>query len=527
MTSQTSSSAPPQRATARSSHARDWGAGFFVKLFLMCLVNALGIYGALTAYQVGNLPLAISMVVLLLVVNYIYFARKRIAGKYLIPGLVFLLIYQVFVMGYTGYVALTNYGQGHNSTKDDAITQILRQNEKRVEGSESVPVVPIDRDGEIGLALLIDGKIMVGDAQTPLSEAQGTIDGTRITAVDGATLITGKTLNQRQKEVFAVHVPVSDEVDAQTYRTETGATAFLSTSIYRYDEAADTLTNTETGVTYTAGKNGQFEAPGEKPLTPGWRVVVGFENFTKMFSDSQLAMPFLRAFLWSLAFAFLSVASTFVVGLVLAVIYNDPRVRGRTIYRSLFILPYAFPAFLSALVWRGMFNQGHGIINQVILGGADIAWLDNEWLAKGVILLVNMWLGFPYMFLVCTGALQAVPEDVKEAAVIDGAGAMRIFRSITAPLVFVATAPLLIASFAFNFNNFSLIYMLTDGGPNYEGLPYAVGKTDLLISMVYGISFDGAQKQYGLGAAMSIIIFVVVGLISWFGFRATRKLEEI
>ena len=132
------------------------------------------------------------------------------------------------------------------------------------------------------------------------------------------------------------------------------------------------------------------------------------------------------------------------------------------------ILPYAFPAFLSALVWAGMMNESFGFINQVLLGGAEIPWLTDPWLAKISVLLVNLWLGFPYMFLVCMGALQGIPEDVNEAGVMDGANPWQIFRRIKLPLLLVTVTPLLIASFAFNFNNFNLIYMLTDGGPRLE-----------------------------------------------------------
>jgi len=131
------------------------------------------------------------------------------------------------------------------------------------------------------------------------------------------------------------------------------------------------------------------------------------------------------------------------------------------------------------------------------------------------------------MFLVCTGALQSIPADTIEAARIDGAGAWRIFRSMTLPLLMISVAPLLIASFAFNFNNFTLIYMLTGGGPNFVGTPVVVGHTDILISMVYSVAFESGNKQYGLASALSILIFLVVGLIAYVGFRRTRTLEEI
>jgi arabinogalactan oligomer/maltooligosaccharide transport system permease protein len=209
---------------------------------------------------------------------------------------------------------------------------------------------------------------------------------------------------------------------------------------------------------------------------------------------------------WNLAFALISVLSTFLLGLVLAVVLNEERVRGRKIYRTLLLLPYAFPGFLSALIWSGLLNEKFGFLNQVLLGGLEIPWLTDPWLARLSVIGVNLWLGFPYMFLVATGALQALPNDIKEAARVDGAGPLRTWASVTGPLVLISTAPLLIASFAFNFNNFNL-----------------------LITMVYSISgVDGsAAKNYGLASALSIVIFIVVAVIAGLGFRQTRKLEEV
>ncbi|MDO4792320.1 MAG: ABC transporter permease subunit [Buchananella hordeovulneris] len=493
----------------------------------MALINALGLYGIFTAWAVESWVIAGTLVVGLVVVDYIYFSGKRVPAKYLVPGLIFLLVYQVFVMAYTGYVAFTNYGTGHNSTKEDAIAAILMQNEVRQDGAESVPAAVVERDGVLGLAVLEDGKLLVGDAQSPAEVVAEDVTAERITEVPGARILSPKELSQRQTEVTDLRVLISADPTAPRYKTETGSVAYLAVSRLQYDADADTITNPETGVVYSPNENGSFADPDGNELSPGWRVTVGFKNFTAMLADSRLAGPFLSSVLWTFSFAVLSVLTTFALGLVLAVIFNDPRVKGRVIYRSLLILPYAFPAFLSALVWRGMMNEEFGFLNQVLLGGASIPWLSDPLMAKVSILLVNLWLGFPYMFLVCTGALQSVPSDIYEAARIDGAGPLRMFRSITLPLVLVATTPLLIASFAFNFNNFSLIYMLTGGGPLYQGLPYSIGKTDILISMVYAIAFEGGSQQYGLASALSIMIFIVVGIVSWLSFRAARTLEEV
>lgn len=518
----------PRRSRGDGSHARNFSAGFVVKLILVALVDALGVYGILAAWAVESWGILAFLVLALVAVNWIYFSKRAVPGKYLIPGLLFLLVYQLFVMAYTGYVAFTNYGDGHNSTKSDAIEQIAIQNETRVEGSPTLPLTVVQRDGELGFAVVQDGEAEVGTAEEPFTPADdATVEGERVTDVPGWEVLGFAEIAQQQEAITALRVPFSDDPSEGSVRTQDGSTGYVYQSTLVYDEATDTFTDSATGETYTPSDSGNFVSEDGDVITPGWRVGVGFDNFTRVFTDSRLAGPFAQITAWTFAFAFLSVLTTFAVGLFLAIVFNDPRVRGRKIYRSLLILPYAFPGFLSALVWRGMLNQRFGFINEVLLGGAEIGWLTNPWLAKLAILGVNLWLGFPYMFLVCTGALQAIPADTIEAAKIDGAGAWRIFKSMTLPLLMISVAPLLIASFAFNFNNFTLIYMLTGGGPNFVGTPVVVGHTDILITMVYSVAFESGNKQYGLASALSILIFIVVGAISYVGFRQTRKLEEI
>ncbi|MHA6512551.1 ABC transporter permease subunit [Tessaracoccus sp. Z1128] len=513
----------------RLSHARDLSRpGFYVKLVLMMLVNAFGLYGIMASYGQQEWGVLVFLVLTLIVVDYVYFSKRAIPAKYLVPGLIFLIVFQVYVMVNTAYVAFTNYGDGHNDTKQPAITQIMKTSDRRVEGTPTYPVTVYDRDGQIGFAIVDGEQAKVGDAESPLADApDAVVDGGRVTEVPGATVLPLAEIQLRQDEVLGLRVSVSDNPDDGWLRTDNAAMAYVAKSLLAYDEAADTFTDAE-GKVYTADDSvGQFVADDGRTLTPGWRVVVGFENFSRMFTDSRLAGPFLSSMAWTFAFAILSVLTTFAFGLLLAVVFNDPRVKGRTLYRALFILPYAFPGFLAALVWRGLLNQEFGFINQVLLGGASIPWFTDGNLAKLAILGVNLWLGFPYMFLVTTGALQSIPQELTEAGIMDGAGPLRRFWGITLPLLLVSVAPLLIASFAFNFNNFSLIYMLTGGGPNYSGAPVPVGETDILISMVYAIAFEGGNRQYGLASAMSIVIFLVVGFISWLGFRQTRKLEEI
>ncbi|HMO09941.1 MAG TPA: ABC transporter permease subunit, partial [Actinotalea sp.] len=155
---------------------------------------------------------------------------------------------------------------------------------------------------------------------------------------------------------------------------------------------------------------------------------------------------------------------------------------GQRAYRSILLLPYAIPGFISLMIWSSFYNRDFGLINDLL--NLNINWFGSTGWARTAVIMTNLWMGFPYMFLVCTGALQAVPSELKEAASIDGANGWTQFRTVTLPIVLVATAPLLVASFAFNFNNFNAIQLLTEGGP-FSADNVTAGGTDILISYTY------------------------------------------
>jgi arabinogalactan oligomer/maltooligosaccharide transport system permease protein len=508
--------------------------GFAVKLVLMAAVNAVGLGIVWAAYVEGSWGILAGMLALTVAADWVYFSKRALPAKYLFPGLAFLLVFQLFTMVYTANVALTNYGTGHNSTQEQAVDALLIQSEHAVDGADTYPLTIVQRDGELGFAIVDDGAALVGSAGTPLEPtADATLDGDRVAAVPGWDVVDRATLmgdQGLQQQVLDLRVPVSEDADDGSIRTREGTRGTVYRSALAWDPQAETLTDTETGVVFTAREDGRFVADDGTALPVGWRVYVGFDNVTRGLTDSDYAGPFWRITAWTFAFATLAVASSFLLGLLMAMVFNDPRVRGRKVLRTLFILPYAFPAFLSALLWRGMLNSNpeYGVINDLFFFGARIEWLTDPWLAKLAILGVNLWLAFPYFFLVCIGALQSLPSDVLESARIDGAGRFRTWRTITTPLLLISTAPLLIASFAFNFNNFTIIYMLTEGQPRFTDTSAVLGHTDILITMIYQISgVAGGRADFGLASALSIMVFLVVGGISALAFRRTRKLEEI
>ena len=522
----------PSPAIEYSPPRRQSTLALLIKILLLGLVDAIGVYALFILFIKEQWLVFGLAVAILALINWIYLVPGHLPAKYLTPGLFFLAIFQVFVVIFTGYIAFTNYSDGHNSSKDDAVASIIRVAQKRVPDSPQYAVTVL-RQGDV-LSLLVtepDGTVSVGSAEDPLEmTTDAELDSTgKAVGLPGYDTLQLAEVVQNQDAVLALVVPESDDPNAGSIRTSDGATGFVYQASLVYDEQADTFTDSETGTVYLADeREGSFVSPDGETLTPGWRVNVGFDNFVEAATNEQIRDPLIRVVLWTFAFAILSVATTFVLGLFLALVFNDPRVRGKKIYRILIILPYAFPAFLSGLVWAGLLNPEFGFVNQVLFGGAEIPWLSDPWLAKFSVLLVNLWLGYPYMFLICTGALQSLPEELTEAARVDGASPWRIVRSVKLPLLLVSVAPLLIASFAFNFNNFNVIYMLTKGWPRFSDTTLDIGATDIMITLVYKIAFGGGGgRDYGLASAFSILIFIIVATISAIAFKKTRSLEDV
>ncbi|MGL3149075.1 ABC transporter permease subunit [Microbacterium sp. A82] len=525
--------APTPRSEAHAKRWRGPGWGFIIKLVLMALVNAFGILTAISAWRAESWIVLGVIVVLVVIADVVYFGRRALPMKYLLPGLVFLLVFQVFIFGYTAYIAFTNYGTGHIGTQEQAVEAALIQGERRVDASPTYPLSVVQRLDEIGFAIANDeGDVLVGSAIEPLSEASGaTLGGTGApnevpgwTVIPRATVLTDSAL---QGQISDLRVAVSDDPNDGSIRTRDGSSGAVYESTLVWDAETQTITDTTSSTIYSATDDGSFVSADGKALPTGWYVNVGFANFLKLFTDSALAGTLGSVTIWTFAFAILSVGLSFAVGLGLAMVYNDPRVKGRRMLRALFILPYAFPAFMAALLFRGMFNAEFGVINEMFFFGSHINWLGDPWLTRAAVIFVNVWLSYPYWFLVCTGALQSLPGDTLEAAEIDGANKWQRFRSIVLPLLLVSTAPLLIASFAVAFNNFTVIYTFNNGGPGIPGAPYALGSTDILVSAIYDVSgVSGGASDYGLASALSIVAFIVVGIISVVSFRQTRKLEE-
>ena len=288
------------------------------------------------------------------------------------------------------------------------------------------------------------------------------------------------------------------------------------------------LTQTATGMVYTPNRSsGFFETAQGERVSPGFKVGIGFANYSRMLFDADFRGPFVSIFVWTVLFAALTVVFAGGLGMTLAVLLNWEALPRRTLYRTLLFLPYAVPGFISILVFKGLFNQNFGEINGLLnsLFGVRPAWFADPLLAKAMLLIVNTWLGFPYFMILCAGLIKTIPADLYEASAIAGARPLDNFFKITAPLIIKPLTPLLISAFAFNFNNFLLISLLTDGRPDFLNTKLPAGTTDILVSYTYRIAFTDAGQNFGLAAAISTLIFILVAAMALLQLRATRQAQ--
>ena len=241
---------------------------------------------------------------------------------------------------------------------------------------------------------------------------------------------------------------------------------------------------------------------------------VGIENFVIVLTSSG----FLRVTLFTLIWTVTNVVAHVAIGLGLAFALNNPNVRGRTVYRTALLLPWAIPSYISVLIWKGML-QPEGLIDSLL--GTNFEMLADPSGAKTLVILVNIWLGVPFMMMSLSGAIQALPNEMYEAADVDGISHWDQFQHLTLPNLKSAIVPLSLLGFIWTFNMFNVIYLMTDGGPNLRfGEP---GETDILITYVYDVAFrDGA---YGVAAAWSVVIFLMLVAFSWVYMKRTNATE--
>ncbi len=506
---------------------------FVLRLIFVALFDVGAIWFIVQSFSLGNTQLATVLAVITVMLNLIYLLPGAYPYRWMGIGLSFLILFTIYPIIFTIYVAFTNYGDGHLITKPQAIAQIQRELYLPEEGRAFSWTGYKSPEGDYALWLVDEAGVgylaLVGEdieAVQPGQRGVGELDANGIPlTIEGYT---------RMNAILAATDPNITQIKFgnvdRTIQIRSTSQAAELRPRYLYNEETNTFIDEQTGSEYFDQKGTWTNNRGQT-LIPGYRAVIGFENFVRFATGPALRGPLVRILTWNFIFPILSVFTTFSLGLAIALMFNDKDFPFKKLIRSLLLIPYTIPGLITIIIWRGMMNPEVGVLNRTLEGWFGVAppWFTEPIWAQAAIVLVNLWLGYPYFMLVTSGALQSIPSDLYEAALVDGASVWQRFRSITLPLLLVAVGPLLIASYVYNFNNFNLIYLFIGGGPPIVGAETRAGHTDILISYVYALAFDsgGRGVQYGLASAITIVIFFIVGAITLFQFRFTNMWEEV
>ncbi len=241
--------------------------------------------------------------------------------------------------------------------------------------------------------------------------------------------------------------------------------------------------------------------------------ITGIKNYTSVLADGSFWYFLFKSVLWTVINIFFHVG----IGVSLALILNKD-IKGKTFFRTLLILPWAVPQYITALTWRGMFNSEYGAINLFLQKymGFSVPWLSTEWGAFSACLITNIWLGFPFMMVIALGGLQSIPDELYEAAEIDGSTWLHKLRHITIPLLKPVMVPAITLGVIWTFNNFNVVWLVSNGGEPSD-------KTHILVSWVYKTGFT--YFRLGYAAAFSMIIFLILLIFSWNFIKRTRATE--
>jgi maltose/maltodextrin transport system permease protein len=503
-----------------------------LRTILVALAALAGLYLSFVAYQSGGDLVALALLVVTGLGVFVYLNPRAESYRYLFPGLLGFALFVIFPICLVVYISLTKYSANHLLGLPDVLLRFRA--EVTVSGSDTFNFV-LHRQGDGKFVLELKNE--KHPEERFVSEAIELIPGHdgsftegpyRLTQISPKEQIPGTVLTPADVARERLYQPLRNvpfKLPGNMLVGKGDLQHFVVEKRVWKANPDGSLTNQIDGsVIRPDFREGRFVDQNGEQFGPGFRTFAGLDNYIRIITDPRIQGPFFRIFLWTLTFSVCSVLGTFTAGILLAVILEWRELRFRKLYRTLLILPYAVPGILSILILRGLFNQEFGAVNQLlktVLGFAP-AWETDPWSARAMILLINVWLGYPYMMLICTGMLQSIPATIYESAAIDGSNPVLNFFYLTLPLVLPPLFPVLVASFAFSFNNFALIYLLTAGQPRMPGGGIA-GETDILVTYTYNLAFRDAGANYGLASAIATLLFFIVGTLSWINLRFTLK----
>lgn len=485
----------------------------------------------LTLINDGLFPLASALAAIAVFIGLVYARRYFTPLRWLAIGIALALLFTLYPLLYTVYLSVTNMGSGHLMSKQQAISRLEAQMYlaeggrsyswaafQAADGSYALWLIP--SGGGDGLLALPGEPLHDFDAGT---NGVGELDDGGIPlAIDGyERLPTNRT------------VPIISQLSAidfgeapDTVRIRSLREAAALQPKYQYDAAQDAMIDQETGAVYTPIE-GTFTAETGETLPIGYIEFVGLRHFQSFLGNAGFREPLARMLIWNVNFALLSVVISFVFGLIVTLLFDN--LPGKRIIRALLIIPWPIPVLISILIWRSMLNPDLGFVAPVLesIFGSSPAWFQDPFWTRFAIIMVNVWLSYPYFYVITAGAIRSIPAEIYDAAVVDGAGAWRKLYHITLPLLLRILMPLLIASFTFNFNNFNVIYIFNFGNPPMANTIVPMGHTDILISFVYRLAFVTSNvTNYGLAAAITVMLFILVAVMVLIQVRFTGLFRE-
>jgi len=495
---------------------------------LVALLMLAALYLVFSIYLAGQTGWALGALTLFAAGFYVYLSRVGLyAYRYLFPGVAGMLLFIAFPLLYTTQIGFTNYSSAHLLSQERVREYLLEQHDAVEERVQPFTLHAGGAD-EYRLALR-DGQGQAQWVSPPLALRRALQAPVELAPAAGMALGEPLPLRElvRHREALqrlALRLP-GQETEALHYL---GLREFGPIRPHFEAQPDGALKRLAGGQLFRPNaETGYYENSAGENLQPGYKVGVGWKNYARMVLDAEFRGPFLSIFAWTVIFSALTVVFATAIGMLLAVLLNWEDLKYRATYRTLLFLPYAVPGFISILVFKGLFNQNFGEINAILdaLLGIKPAWFADPGLARTMLLIVNVWLGYPYIMILCAGLLKAIPADLYEASAIAGAGPLTNFCRITAPLIIKPLSPLLVSAFAFNFNNFVLIALLTDGRPDYLSTKIPAGQTDILVSYTYRIAFRDSGSDFGLAAAISTLIFILVAAMSLINLRLMKKAD--
>jgi ABC-type sugar transport system permease subunit len=438
--------------------------------------------------------------------------------RWLAAGLVMAVLFTVYPILYTVYLSFTNMSGGHLLTKAQVVHRLSEQMYSPDDGG-SWDFNVYQKGGDFMLLLHKDGSFSTIKPEGALEEMDFDEPPSKI---DNYNKMSQAEIMQNLQTLGKLDFGRPPLVVKIISMQE----ASVQLPLYSYNGSEDTFTDNRDNEIYRSVL-GTYTSQSGKTLAPGYFTGIGWKNYTRFLSNAGYLKPIFGILVWNIAFSLFSVLISFGLGMMIALLFED--LKYRRLIRTLLIVPYPIPVLVSIMVWKGLLNENMGLVTTVItniFGSSPKFFTDLNW-TRFALILINVYLSYPYFYVLTSGALKAIPKDLFEAASIDGARPFTVVRKIVLPLVMRILAPLVIASFCFNFNNFTLVWGFNAGLPAMADTAVPMGYSDLLISFIYRLGFSSSNAaDYGFLFFITVMLFILVALMVFFQTLNTKTIKE-